>query len=169
MKNEHYVQELLCISQCRETGHFASRHNLLLHHRTSHDKIYNNIDFSINTLLRNLLINSAFQLYSYLCNLTLRTSAWLKKSQFFTYSATINTSILGRFDESAFIKPGSNLLAIQKGNKLSLRSKKDRWTSISYAFTSTKLTWLCLWRQSQIELIAWRLRSCSNIWKYRDH
>ena len=125
MKNEHYVQQLLCISQCKQTGHVASRHNLLLHHRNSHDKIYNNFYFSVNSLLRNLLINSALKFYSHLCNLTLRTSAWLKKSQFFTYSATINTSISGRFYESAVIKPGSNLLAIQKGNKLSLRSKKD--------------------------------------------
>ena len=75
MKNEHYVQELLCISQCKQTGHVASRHNLLLHHRNSHDKIYNNIDFSVNTLPRNLLINSALKLYSYLWNLTLRNSA----------------------------------------------------------------------------------------------
>ena len=169
MKNEHYVQKLLCISQCKQTGHFASRHNLLLHHRDSRDKIHNNIYWRVNTLLRNLLINSALKFYSYLCNLTLRTSAWLKRSQFFTYPATINTSISGRFNESAFIKPGSNLLAIQKGKKLSLRSKKDRWTSISYAFTSTKLTWLCLLSQLQLEPIAWRLRSCWNIWKYRDH
>ena len=169
MKNEHSVKELLSISKCKQTGHVASRHNLLLHHRNSQDKIYNNIYLSVNTLLRNLLINRALKLYSYFCDLTLRTSAWSKKSQFFTYSGNINTSISGRFDESAFIKPGSNLLAIQKGNKLSLRSKKVRWTSISYAFTSAKLTWLCLWRQSQLEPIAWLLRSCSNIWKYRDH